>query len=188
MYYGFAHMVNIVTIQGRRYAVDVGYGAGSATRPLPLEDGVEHVNIRPGQMVRLRFDSIEAFESNSKVWIFERKVQPHGRWAPMYCFPDGVEFLPADYLGMNMFTSSSRMVFFTYSLIVVKFVQSEDGEEVIGEKVCLDGKVHRRVPGKKEWELQCHSEHERADILEQEFNIHLDDEDQSEILGMVTML
>ncbi|KAM3416434.1 hypothetical protein BST61_g8029 [Cercospora zeina] len=53
---GFAHHLNIVTIQNVRYHVDVAFGGRGPTRPLPLEhNGTVHLNIRPTQEVRLRF-------------------------------------------------------------------------------------------------------------------------------------
>lgn len=40
-------MVNIVTIGGQRYVVDVGFGPNGQTQPLPLEDGAESPGISP---------------------------------------------------------------------------------------------------------------------------------------------
>ena len=55
-YTGWSHMVNIVTIQEKRYMVDVGFGTGQATHPLPLVDREPTLNVRPNQQVRLGCD------------------------------------------------------------------------------------------------------------------------------------
>jgi arylamine N-acetyltransferase len=188
MYYGFAHMINIVTIEGVRYMVDVGFGVGSSTKPLALEDRKEQLNVRPSQSVRLRYDRIEENESDAKLWIFERRNRDDEEWAPMYCFPDNMEFLPADFMMMNLFTSTSPTAFLTHVILVVKFELSEDGEEVTGEKICWGNRMHRRVEGRKECEVELKSEDERVEALEREFGIQLDEHEQTGILGMVTML
>ena len=101
---GFSHMVNIVTIQGKRYMVDVGFGTGQATHPLELVNCSPSMNVKPSQRVRLRWDAITEIENkDAKVWIFERQDKADGPWIPTYCFPDNVEFLPQDYMVMSHF-------------------------------------------------------------------------------------
>lgn len=188
-WFGLGHMVNVVTVQGIRYLVDVGFGAGSSTRPLPLEENTEHLNIAPSQSVRLRYDSIDDHESSSaKVWIFERRNATDQPWSPMYCFLHNVEFLPADFMALNHFTSTSRMVFLTFMALVVRHVLSEDGEEVVGEDVLLEGRYHRRIRGRLVEEKDLESEGNRVQLLEERFGIVLDEHQQSGILGMSSML
>ncbi|KAI5362004.1 Putative arylamine N-acetyltransferase, papain-like cysteine peptidase superfamily [Septoria linicola] len=188
MYYGFAHYINIVTIDGMRYHVDVAFGAGGATRPLPLQDGKVHLNMRPSQEVRLRYGSIAETESDTKLWIFERRNRPQDPWSPNYCFLDREEFIPADFEMMNYFTSTSRMTFFTYTILVVKFALSEDQSEIIGETVLYGNRLFKRIAGKKEFDVQLSTESERIEALERDFGIRLNENQQSGILGMVTML
>lgn len=189
MWYGFAHMINIITIKGVRYMVDVGFGAGGATRPLPLEDGKIHLNVKPDQSVRLRYDSLDEFENpSSKVWIFERRIAQDKPFMPNYCFPDNVEFLPGDYMIMNQFTSTDKRVFFTQIVVAVKHILSDDGEEVVGEIVLLGNKVHRRVFGKKTDLGTLDSEDQRVEALEQHLGIRLTEMQRYGILGMQSMI
>ncbi|KAK4502523.1 hypothetical protein PRZ48_005948 [Zasmidium cellare] len=188
MWFGFAHMVNIVTIKGIRYMVDIGFGAGGTVRPLPLEDGKIQLNIKPNNSVRLRYDTLEDFENpESKVWIFEKRVADD-KFVPNYCFPDNVEFLPADFQVMNMFPSTSKRVFFTQVVVAVKHILSEDGEEIIGDVVLLGNKLHRRVHGKKEELGAFESEEERVEALEKHLGIRLSDMQRYGILGMSSMI
>ncbi|KAF2163321.1 hypothetical protein M409DRAFT_68595 [Zasmidium cellare ATCC 36951] len=189
MWYGFAHMINIVTIKDVRYMVDVGFGAGGATRPLPLEDGKIHLNIKPEHSVRLRYDTLEDFENpTSKVWILEKRMADDKPFLPNYCFPDNVEFLPADYMVMNQFTSTNKRVFFTQIVIAVKHILSEDGEEIVGDTVLMGNRLHRRVHGKKEDLGTLDSEGQRVEALEKHLGIRLSEMQRYGILGMQSMI
>lgn len=189
MWFGFAHMINIITIKDVRYMVDVGFGAGCATKPLPLEDGTIHLNIKPNQSVRLRYDTIEDFENpNSKVWILETRNGSDKPFRPCYCFPENVEFMPADFEVINQFTSASKRVFFTQLVVAVKLLLSEDGEEIVGETVLLSNKVHRRMYGKKEDLGTLESEDGRVEALEKYLGIRLSEMQRYGILGMQSMI
>lgn len=163
-YTGFSHMVNIITIQEKRYMVDVGFGTGQATHPLELVDRSPSINIKPNQQVRLRWDAIpEAQNKDAKMWIFERQDKADGPWIPTYCFPDNVEYLPQDYAVMSYYTSTNRTSFFTYKLITAKFLLDEAGDEVIGTLVMFGNTAHRRVGGVKEDLGTFEKEEERVD-------------------------
>ena len=186
---GFSHMVNVITIQGKRYMVDVGFGTGQATHPLELVDRVPSLNVKPSQQVRLRWDAItEAENKDVKLWIFERQDKADGPWIPTYCFPDGVEFLPQDYVVMSHFTSTNRMSFFTYKLIVAKFLLDEAEEEVIGTLVMFGNSAHKRVAGVKEDLGTFEKEEERVHALEKHFGVKLSDAQKAGIAGMVSAI
>jgi arylamine N-acetyltransferase len=188
-YGGWNHMVNIVTIQGKRYMIDVGFGTGQATHPLPLVDREPSLNVRPSQQVRLRWDAIGGAENkDAKLWIFERQDKADGPWIPTYCFPDNVEYLPADYAVMSYFTSTNRMSFFTYKVIVAKFVLDEAGEEIVGTVVLFGNKAHKRILGEKEELGTFEREEERVKALEQYFDLRLSEAQQAGIRGMVSAI
>lgn len=186
-YTGWSHMVNIVTIQGQRYMVDVGFGTGQATHPLLLVDRSPSMNVRPSQQVRLRWDSVGE-NKDSKLWIFERQDKADGPWIPTYCFPDNVDYLPADYAVMSYFTSTNRASFFTYKLIVAKFVIDEAGEEIVGTLVMFGNSAHKRILGVKEELGTFGKEEERIKALEQYFDLRLSESQQAGIRGMVSAI
>ena len=189
-YGGFGHMLNIVNIEGEKYLVDVGFGSGGPTHPLPLKDRQVSVNIAPNQEVRLRWDAIPENENpDAKLWIFERRDGQEKPWIPTYCFSDAVEFLPGDFEIMNHATSTRRTSFFTYKIICAKFVLSEDGEELVGTVVLFGSNLHRRKRGTKEViKEQIESEKERVDLLEEHLGVSLSDSQRAGIRGMVTAL
>lgn len=186
-YLGFSHMVNIVNIQGKRYMVDVGFGAGQATHPLELVDRSPSMNIKPNQLVRLRWDAIpEAENKDLKLWISERQDKPDGPWIPSYCFPDNVEFLPQDYAIMNHYTSTHSRSFFTYKIVVAKYLLDETGDEVIGTLVLFGNSAHSRIRGEKEELGTIAKEEERIEVLRKHFGIELNQAQRAGIVGMVS--
>jgi arylamine N-acetyltransferase len=188
-YTGWSHMVNIVTIQGQRYMVDVGFGTGQATHPLPLVDRSPSMNVRPSRLVRLRWDAIsEAMNKDAKLWIFERQDKADGPWIPTYCFPDNVEYLAADYAVMSYFTSTNSMSFFTNKLITAKFVLGEAGEEIVGTVVMFGNKAHKRILGEKEELGTFEKEEERVKALEEYFDLRLSEAQKAGIRGMVSAI
>ncbi|KAK3616422.1 hypothetical protein LTR56_025967 [Elasticomyces elasticus] len=90
---GWSHTVNLVTIRGEVFVVDVGFGPGGPARPLKLINGKIEGNLvaTPQQAIRLRHDAIAENEhQNVKLWIFERRNNDNAPWVPMYCFEDNV--------------------------------------------------------------------------------------------------
>src|ERR1700712_1754723 len=88
-YGGWSHMVNLITIRGEIYMVDVGFGSGGPKHPMSLRDGGISMNIPPNQNVRLRRDGIPENEHvDNKLWLLERRNADDGPWTPLYCFED----------------------------------------------------------------------------------------------------
>ena len=148
-----------------------------------------HLNMRPSQQVRLRFDVLDGSENlESKFWIWEKRNREEEPWIAMTCFPGNVEFLPQDFEMMNLFCSTSPMTFFTQLVLAVRFILSEDGEEIVGEDLIIGGRYHRRIDGAKVDAKELKSEQERISVLEEKLGIRLDEHQQNGILGMVSML
>lgn len=189
-YYGFAHMVNIVTISGKRYLVDVGFGAGGPICPLPLQDGTIIEEIGPARRsLRLRWGVLpDGEDPDAKIWHLEQKKTGSDHWTGLYCFPDRMEFSPADFEVLNCFASSSRKSFYVGEIVVVKFLPAYDSHEIVGEIVLIGNRLHRRFRGEKEDLALLLSEQERIDALDDYFGIRLDEREQLGILGMGTML
>lgn len=89
---------------------------------------------------------------------------------------------------MSYFTSTNRMSFFTYKVIVAKFVLDEAGEEIIGTVVMFGNKAHRRILGEKEELGTFEKEEERVKALEQHFDLRLSKAQQAGIRGMVSAI
>lgn len=134
-YGGFTHCVNIVTIAGARYMVDVGFGANGPTRPVPLRAAgseaekiaEEHIipQIAPAS-VRLLHDPIpQQVNQDCRVWIYQHRIHAGADWIPMYCFVD-FEFLLEDIRGMNLSPWRSPHSWFTRKIVTVRFTTDRE--------------------------------------------------------------
>ncbi len=180
-----SHMVNIVTIEGQRYMVDVGFGSNGPTHPLPLIHDEITYGIGP-QEVRLLHTNIEQnTDPTQKLWVYEHRNEEKSDWVPAYSFTE-LEFLAPDYTIMNFYTSTSRTSFFTYTVVCMKMVLEE--EEVVGTVTLLGGDVKRRIRGETEQLESCETEEQRVKALEKYFGIVLSEEERNGIHGTVTEL
>jgi len=190
-YNGWSHMINIVTIPprtGEKYFIDVGFGSGGPSLPIKLEHDKPVLNVAPSQTVRLRYDRIPEHttsDDGQKLWIFEKKDQDAAEFRPMYCFL-GTEFLPQDYEVMNLFTSQSRTMWFTRAVCCVKWLLSEDGEEVVGDLTMMQRHLKRKVGGKVETVKEFQSEQDRIDALKKYLGVTLNEAEKNGIKGMVS--
>jgi hypothetical protein len=89
---------------------------------------------------------------------------------------------------MSFRTSTSRTSWFTYRLVCVKMVLSEDKEEIIGTITLMGNTLKRRIGGVTEQLGTFGSEGERVEALEKWFGIKLTEEERGGIRGMVSKL
>ncbi|CAJ2509633.1 Uu.00g146590.m01.CDS01 [Anthostomella pinea] len=180
--YGFSHCVNIVTIGGVRYIVDVGFGANGPVGPVPLEAGLEHAHVEPAR-VRLLHEPIpQQTDQGCRVWIYQ------------HC----------DIRGMNLSPWTSNTSFFTRKVVVVRFTtdQEDDGDSgpgpgsagteavaegaVDGALILFEDSLKWRRGGETKLEIKFETESMRVDALRRYFGIELDDEDREAIRGTVS--
>ncbi|KAJ4118752.1 hypothetical protein NW768_010813 [Fusarium equiseti] len=193
-YGGITHCLNVVTIGGRSYAVDVGFGARTPTVPMEIVDGKTFERTDGGEM-RLRFDTIPQYLSKQKVWIYEFRSRHDGEWTPQWCFIDH-EVMPDDIRVMNMSPSKSPFSFFTFRVVAVQFtsaaedcsdMETRDLTKTDGEidgSVFIDGKVMKyRKKGEVKIEKTFENEEERLEALRKYFGVELKEEDRRAIKG-----
>lgn len=89
---------------------------------------------------------------------------------------------------MNLSTSTSKRVFFTYTVIASKMITDEESGEIVGIVALEGARVKRRVHGVTEELLMCANESERVAALEKWFGIVLSEKEQKGILRTVTAL
>ncbi|KAK4989821.1 hypothetical protein LTR50_002997 [Elasticomyces elasticus] len=178
-YGGWAHMINIVTIQNNRYMVDVGFGSSGPTHPIPLIHNQPTINVPPNQWVRLDYANIpDNTSTDQKLWAFEYRNSESDSWMSNYCFSE-LEFLPSDYAVMNHFTSTSRTSFFTYSVICVRMVMEDD--RIVGDVTLFNKDIKRRIAGKSEVLVEIASEDDRVKALDRYLGVRLSDAEKSGI-------
>ncbi|KAK4908233.1 hypothetical protein LTR49_022833 [Elasticomyces elasticus] len=189
---GWSHMVNLVTIRGEVYVVDVGLGPGSSARPMKLVDGkVEATMVsHPSQVNCLRHDAIAENEHQDvKLWISERCNTDRLPWTPMYCIEDNVCFLPQDFEVLNFFTSTHRTSVFTYRVLCSKFILADEDETtIVGEIILYENKVTRRLNGTTETLANVRTEIERIEALFAHLGVRLSQAQAAGIKGMATEL
>ncbi|KAL9634973.1 MAG: hypothetical protein Q9164_003756 [Protoblastenia rupestris] len=179
-------MANIVTIDNKKYMVDVGFGSSGPTRPLLLEHGHEEASTFPSR-IRLIYDNIPGnTDASQRLWIYQSRYAPDSEWISCYAFTT-LEFLPADYEIMNCFTSTSRTTIFTYKIIVVKHLLDENAD-LVGQLTLVGGEVKRRIKGQTEVLRVCKNEEERVVALEELFGIKLTAEERRGIRRLSTEL
>ena len=183
-------MVNLVTLpDGRKYMVDVGFGSDGPTRPLPLVNSLDTGDTIPGigpQQLRLIYSNIAPnTDPHQRLWISQRRQTPDDEWSAAYCFVE-LEFLPQDYSIMNFWTSQSKSVFFTHTIVSVKMIM--EGEAVIGQYIMFGAEVKRKIKGESETLVSCKNEGERVNALEKWFGLILTEDERRGIKGLVTEL
>ncbi|KAI9806049.1 MAG: N-terminal acetyltransferase [Piccolia ochrophora] len=180
---GWSHMVNICTIGGQRYMVDVGFGASGPIAPLPLADGKVSAGIRP-QSLRLSWTNIAPnTDPSQRLWLLQSQSDPESSWSNMYCFTE-TEFTPKDYTVMNHYTSTSKTSWFTQAIVCTATIL--EGEEVVGNLVLSKNEFKKKIHGEAKDHLTCETEAQRVEALETWFGITLTKGERQGIKGTVT--
>lgn len=178
-------MVNIVTIEDKKYIIDVGFGSSGPTHPLPLVENEISINVGDQEM-RLMHDTIPDFtRSSQKLWLYQHRNSSSQDWLPTYAFSE-MEFTPSDFQMMNYFTSTHRTSWFTYSVVCVKMIL-EDGQ-IVGDVTLFGSEVKKRVKGKSEVLALCKSEEERVKALDEFLGVKLSSAEIEGIRDMPTEL
>ena len=195
-YMGWSHMVNIVALppadsssgsQPQRYVVDVGFGGDGPTTPLPLTPGVVARNLG-SQEVKLIYENIASnVDPEQRLWIYQIRNHETDEWKDCYCFPE-LEFLPQDFEVMNFFVSNSPASWFTKTVVAVKMLLDEQGENVVGKEMLLGAEVKRNMGGKTQLVKTCATEDERIEVLKDVFGLVLSEEEREGMRGSVAAL
>ncbi|RAH43265.1 arylamine N-acetyltransferase family protein [Aspergillus brunneoviolaceus CBS 621.78] len=184
---GMGHMVLIVTIDGEKYAVDVGFGSNGPTCPLPLQHGSARVNIAPSEM-QLIYDTLPEFvDQTQKVWIYQVRYARDSTWMPMYSFSE-VEFLPQDFEVMNFATSQRRTSWFTQTLVCTRMLLDDSGQGVKGLCILAGNTVKVRAAGHSEVVETLKSEEDRVKALAKWFDMHFQEHEIEGIRGLVSQI
>jgi arylamine N-acetyltransferase len=180
-------MVNIVTINGRRYLVDVGFGSNGAPHPLPMENGHEFVGVAPTRG-RLQYRNL-GFHTNpsQRVWVYSVQENETALWRDMYHFVE-TEFMAGDFEVMNLRTMTTPQSFFVQSVMCMCTILSKEKEEPVGLLILHRDYVKRRMGAESEIIEQLESEQQRVKALEKYFGIVLSPEEQRGIRGLASEL
>jgi arylamine N-acetyltransferase len=180
-------MVNIVTINGQRYLVDVGFGSNGAPHPVPLEDGHEFVGVAPTRG-RLQYRNLEFHtDPSQRVWVYSVQENETAPWTDMYHFVE-TEFMAGDFEVMNLRTMTTPQSFFVQSVMCMCTILSKEKEEPVGLLILHRDYVKRRMGAESEIIEQLKSEEQRVKALEKYFGIVLSPKEQRGIRGLASEL
>jgi arylamine N-acetyltransferase len=148
------HMINIVTIAGQKYFADVGFGSSGPHHPIPLKEpySARNIGIQSVRLVRSPPPDLLTSASTSTsvdraLWTYQYRHTDELEFLPAYCF-DATEFTPSDFTTMSWFMSTSWVSWFTYVVVCMKMVMSEEEEELIGDVTPVGGEVKKRIGGR----------------------------------------
>lgn len=191
-------MVNIVSVAGGRYLVDVGFGTNGVHHPVRLypSSSSESEKSCKAQLHRVRRGPMPELLTipHQEVYIYEFSIQPLSTapedidWVPGYCFTD-TEFTVADFQVMNFYTSTNPASFFTNSIVCVRILLKNG--HLVGDISMFDDVVKYRqlengnlVIAKK---IDLKSEKERLEVF-REMGIKLTKEERNSVRGSAVEL
>ncbi|KAL8383532.1 hypothetical protein RB595_010641 [Gaeumannomyces hyphopodioides] len=162
VFLGWSHHLNLVSVNGIRYMVDVGFGEGGSFSPVPLdraaaerEGGLEFEPVL-GTRGRLEYKRLaQHSDPTQRVWVYSTLNSPgptlaEGEaqggegptWRPRYCFGE-LEYLPADFEVMNYYTMTHPSSYFVRAVLAVRTVLQEENEDedadAVGDASAGDG-------------------------------------------------
>jgi len=180
------HKTNIVTMAGKKYLVDVGFGGNGPTEPVPFEDGIEMRWGMTDDKVRVIWTRLSQFTSpGSRIWVLQHQ-RAGCSWDDIYAFRE-MEFLPEDFEVTNYKATRDPKSWFNHEIVCVKILL-DDNDDVVGVMLLTNGKVNKCMKGKNHHLEQCKSEDERVEALKKYFGIVLFSEERYGIKGMPTEL
>ncbi|KAK3996691.1 PaNAT1 arylamine N-acetyltransferase encoded by the PaNAT1 protein [Cladorrhinum sp. PSN332] len=190
-YSGLVHLVNIVQLDGQKYALDVGFGGDGPTFPMPLIPEIVHHNSIGTQEIRYIRDFIpnQRFQDESKGalknWIYQYRNSVDKEWNSYYAFNDDYEFFEEDFVHLSYFLSQSPDNHQTHRVLGIRFLREGEGVDakVVGKIMLSVADVKRNLTGKTELVKVCKTEEERVQVLRELFAIELTEEEVGGIKG-----
>ena len=173
--------------------VDVAFGGDGMTEPMLLEEGstIRNMGTQDARLVRDFIPGQTELSPERKRWMYQYRNSIDVPWNTFYVFSDAVEWLPADFDVINVFTGSSHS-HQTSNVLVIKFLrrdkESGGGEEIYGKRMLVNAVVKENLGGKTKVVAECRTEEERVKALEDWFGITLTEEERKAIQGYHTEL
>ena len=187
VYGGWNHQLNIITIHGRRYVVDVGFGSNGPLQPNLLEDGREFPQVAPARG-KLEYKALPIHtDASQRMWEYSTQADPTSPWQPMYAFAE-VEFFPADFEVMNLSTMTSPRSFFVQAVMCMRTILDDRTGEPIGLLILLGNYVKRQLGGQSEIVENLETEAQRVEALRKWFQVEIGPGEQKAIQGLASEL
>ncbi len=151
---GRGHQIELVTIEGKQWIADVGFGAGTPRAPIPLE--MDRPTSHDGQTVRL---------VNSDPWGIMLQELINDEWMNLYSF-DMNHVCQSDIDYGNHFTATHPSSLFVFARVAALPVER-------GVLTLFNNTFKRSIAGKGE-EVELEEGQPYLDALKSNFGIELD--------------
>lgn len=181
-------MVNVVTIDGVRYMVDVAYGNMEPLAPVPLMDGHTFTQLAP-RRGRVQHRALAGHSAaQQRLWVYETQEDEGAAWVERYCIAADVEWFPHDFGVANFYTSQHPASFMAKHVLAVR--GEPDGAGGVGALVTLFGDGLRRQERGAAPRLvqRLASEAERVAAVERCFGVVLTPVERRAIVGLPSEL
>ncbi|EON97204.1 putative tpa: arylamine n-acetyltransferase 1 protein [Phaeoacremonium minimum UCRPA7] len=180
-------MVNLVTVDGQTFLVDVGFGSNGPVHPILLESGSIISNIAP-RRARLDFKKLAQHTNPSqRAWVYSSQENPDAEWKEMYSFVE-IEFFPEDFMVMNLSTMSRPQSYFVKTVLAMRTLLNTETGETEGVMILHGDYIKRKIGDQSEILERLESEEQRVQALAKYFQIFLKAEEQKAIRGLATEL
>lgn len=151
---GRGHQLELISIDGRDWVADVGFGGDSPREPIPLE--LDSPVTNNGQTIRL---------TDGGHFGIMFQALDKGKWKDLYSFDLGHVY-PADIAYGNHYASTSPNTFFTFSRVAARPLPN-------GEVTLLDRTLKTTVNGREEVQILPDSP-AYLDAVKTHFGIEID--------------
>ena len=180
-------MANLVTIDDKRYLVDVGFGADGPMRPVPLQNGYEYL-VLPRQLGKLEYRSLaQHTDPNQRIWVYSIQDIAITEWRECYCFTE-LEYFPEDFVAMNLSPMTRPTSFFVKTVLAMRAIIDERTSVATGVITLYKDTIKRKYMGEIEVLETLRNETQRIKALERYFGIVLKPSEQKAIRGLATEL
>ncbi|KAI3396235.1 hypothetical protein diail_12379 [Diaporthe ilicicola] len=185
-----SHMVNLVTIEGKKYLVDVGFGSQEATQPIPLEDGYETTTIAPTRG-RLELKHIEKQttkdDPRQRLWVWSSRRNDGAAWEELYSFSEA-EVFAEDFEVLNLSVMTRPQSMFVQTVLAYRPVLDDGTGELVAERILNRNVVKDGESGQHRILETLETEEDRVRALEKYFDICLTEKEKKAIQGLATEL
>lgn len=178
-------MLNLVTVDGQRYMVDVGFGKGATMVPVPLrrDSSPEFTTIAPlrGKLVYEKLE--QNTDAAQRMWVYYSTDSADGPFRQRNCFTEQ-EFFPEDFEVMNWAVMSRPTSYFVKTVLCMRTILDPDTRRAEGTVVLHKDEVKRKIGDKVEVLETLKNEADRVRAIEKYFFIALTPAEQKAIRGM----
>lgn len=115
-----------------------------------LDDPNCSPQVKSRSEVMARGEKVDS-ERSQLMWVYEVKHEEDGEWQPNYAFTE-TEFLPQDFEMMNFYTSKSPRIFFTFKIVMVRYLLEGDDGSCVGEDDHAKSGSGPNGSGELDWE------------------------------------